>query len=543
MQKNKLLLLVIALLLTLGAAVFFPTEVSAAEDPILTEVRSLLVDYYVDKLPPEALTAGSVAELLKILGDPDTEYMTKAYYDHFMGSIENRSDNGMIGVVVAQEARGLLVDAVLEGYSAAERGLQSGDIIITVNGQSLAGKSLSEGIALLQGPEASLVDVVVLRGEAKLPFTLTRRIIETPLVNSELLDGHIGYIELSSFGENMSQQFGEHVQKLQSAGADSWLLDLRDNTGGYTDEALMLLGYYIGESRAIYIEDYMTSEEMISVPQDFTITGKTVVLTNGFSASASEVVVGALRDYGKALLVGGNTYGSGRVKWMIELSNGDYLKLTAYRFFSPNHGNIDKVGIAPQVPVNDSNSLLTGLLFLQTKDQATLAASTGDTHDYLKVETTAGSYVLPWQDMRTEEFWTAAQSVLSAPLKFYQGTASGWKALENTDRRWALYYEGYENCGHIYGVPVDKVLRLSPVSTNVNWSSANPDTMELINARNGKRLPYTLREAGAGEMLLTPNTALADDSEYWLVMHGLRDINGQVLPPGIAVIRTMPIIP
>ncbi|MDR1603716.1 MAG: PDZ domain-containing protein [Gracilibacteraceae bacterium] len=505
-----------------------------AEDDLLTEVRELLTIYYVDELKPEVLNAATVEEMIAGLNDPDTEYLSSEQYDRFIGSIDNESATGMIGVVIEEADGGLLVTDVLDGYSAGEQGVRAGDLIVAADGAALTGLTRDEAATLLRGAADSTVAITVRRGEETLNFMLTRRIISMPLAEGQLLDGHIGYVALTSFGMTMAEEFIMEANRLRSEGADCWLLDLRGNTGGYTEEALDLLGYFIGGNTAMIMEDYQSSEPVPAIRQETQLTEPIVLLTDAYSASSSEVVTGALRDYRRALLVGGNTYGSGKVKQIFRLSNGDYMKITIYRFFSPRHGAIDQVGIAPQLAVPGEEALNAGALLLAAQTDA----ANGDADGYIRAHTQAGVYTFSLEDLRAENYWLAGRIILalSKDIRLERGTAAGWEYLLPGLHSHYLYYPGYRNAGILDDVPPDKTFTLSAGETAVDWLTATPERLELIDAQTGRRLPYQVRET-AGTLEIQPGELLIPGADYWLVLHGLKDTAGGELPPELALIR------
>ncbi|MDR1321628.1 MAG: PDZ domain-containing protein [Gracilibacteraceae bacterium] len=524
-----------ALTLLLVALLPQPAVLAAdSGEDLLTEVRELLTIYYVDELRPDVLNANSVESMISLLRDPDTEYLSNDQYDRFIGSIDNESATGMVGIVIEGTDSGLRVTDVLNGYSAYEQGVRPGDVVTAADGVRLAGMSTDESTALLRGEPESQIRITVQRGEETLEFTLTRKILSMPLAEGTLLDGHIGYVALSSFGMTLTEEFIWEARELRAAGADCWILDLRGNTGGYTEEALDLLGYFIGSQTAMIMEDYQSSEAVPAVSQETRFTEPMVLLTDNYSASSSEVVTGALRDYRRALLVGGNTYGSGKVKQIFRLSNGDYLKMTIYRFFSPQHGAIDQVGIAPQLAVPGEEALNVGALLLNTHS----AAASGGADGYIRVHTPAGLYTVSLDDLRTENFWLAGRLILALEkdVALDRGTAAGWEYLPSGLHSHYLYYPGYRSAGILNNVLPDKVFTIS-ASLEVDWMTATRERVELINAQTGRRLPYTLAANSDGALELRPGEPLTPGADYWLVLHGLKDLAGRDIPPELAVIR------
>lgn len=528
--------LILALCLTLGA----PLMALGTENDMIQEVRDLLKNQYVDVVSDDVLNAPTIPEILKRLGDRNTEYMTAAEYDQFLDTL-NMSFSG-VGIEMEKVSQGVKVTKVMEGYGADKAGVRTGDILIEADGYSLAGKTTEYCAGKLRGLAGTTVKVKVLRGTQTLSYTITRMTIELPLVEGALLEEHIGYIAVYSFGEDTTTQFDRIARALNEKGADCWVIDLRNNGGGYTQAAIELLGYFIGEKTAVITKSRDIGIVYKAIKQDVTLQGPIVLLTNKYTASSSEIVSAALKDHEKATLVGETTYGSGRVKALMPLSNGDYLKMSIYRFFSPNSMAIDFVGVKPHLDLTGVDELKTAVLMLKNFDPDTNTTSTDKTN-YLLLEAGPYSYPLSLEDIRNSKNWLIGKKILDSAyvtttLKL--GGLNGWEPFyeEYLTDRYQIYYPGYVKAGDLRNIPVNKVFTVT-YTRPMDWESVTQDSIELIDTTTGDRIASTFTSLDDFRMTVTPVAALKANTPYWLVIHStIKDREGNTSTGGVALAMT-----
>lgn len=332
------------------------------------EVRELVQDYYVDVPPAGIMQAETVDKILEMIGDPHTTYFTREEYEEFVEAVDQKFSG--IGIYMDMVPGGVKVLSVIKGAPAEKAGIKYGDIITRAGDKSLKGLTSEESMALLRGPEGSEVRLTVQRVERTFEVTVMRQEVEVPTVSGQVINkGKTGYIDIDSFGSDTATEFGKEVKTLQGAGVKNWIIDLRDNTGGYLETAFEMAGYLIGEKPVINVKERDYSEVCTGVKQEVMINGPVVVLVNEYSASASEVLTGALQDYHRALVLGAKTYGKGTVQQIFKLSEGDVLKLTIARFYSPDGGIIDHRGITPDLAADeDTDALVLAEALLSGKE-------------------------------------------------------------------------------------------------------------------------------------------------------------------------------
>ena len=352
----RLTALILVLCLLVSPAAALTTE----------QARELLAEFYVDPVPQEVLDQPTIQDMLDALGDPYTEYLSAEEYQALLASMSGPVIGG-IGVTSTATGQGLEVQEVLEGGAAQAAGMQAGDILIAVDGQSIVGLTAEEASALIRGEAGTQVQIAYLRAGRRLSATLTRGSITLPSTTGTLLEGSVGYIECETWGHDTVDCFRDAITSLDGE-VGCWLVDLRGNTGGYTDAAVDAAGLFCGEGTQAALRfrggDLLHPDgyryEILQSQED-TITDKpVVVLVDGYSASSSEVFASILRDYSRAVIVGGRTFGKGLAQslWDEEVlpdyfSEGDCLKLTTARFYSPIGNNNHIIGVIPHFPVDD----------------------------------------------------------------------------------------------------------------------------------------------------------------------------------------------
>lgn len=478
------------------------TVVASSNGDVLPEIRFLIQNQYVDSVSADVLNAPTVEETLKRLGDPYTVYFSPEEYQGFVGSIDMRFYG--LGIHIEMEAEGVRVESVISGSPAKEIGLEPGDLIVSADGRSLAGLSSDEAVNTLRGPEGSVVQISVQRGTATKDYTVTRRAISEPTVTGEVLDGHIGYLDLNSFGRDTATEFQTAVNRLKSQAVDKWIVDVRDNGGGYLGSAFDLAGYFIGPDVVAQIKDRAGNlEQYRATVLGLTLSQPVIFLMNENSASASEILTAAVKDHQKATLVGTTTYGKGTVQSMFTLSNGGVLKMTVDRFYSPLGHAINQVGVNPDVEIKQADSLRVAELMLLAETEALVKA-------------------------RTMDYWEA------------WGELEKLGAANNQLEGYALYFPDYRQVSELSAIPLDKKFTVH-FAGSVDWQSVNNTSLELINSETGERTPGKFEPLGPSDVQVIPNVPLNPNTTYWLVIHpAVYGVDGGAMKDGaVAVAHTI----
>ncbi len=295
---------------------------------------------------------GAIEGYIDSLGDEYTEYIPademKEYTESIMGNFVG------IGIYMIQNTEKNLVQVLspIRESPAEKAGIKAGDLITKVNGVSYTADQMTEMSNTIKGEEGSNVTIEVLRGEQTLTFEVTRAKVNTNPIYSEKLENNIGYLEITSFDEGVAEDFKSKYLALKEQGIKGLVIDLRDNGGGIVDEALKIVDYIVPKNQTTLITvDKDGKEEVSKSKEDRLVEEPVVVLVNSSSASASEIMAGALKDLKCATIVGTKTYGKGVIQQLLTLSNGAGLKITVEEYYTPNKTKINKVGITPDYEV------------------------------------------------------------------------------------------------------------------------------------------------------------------------------------------------
>ena len=308
----------------------------------------------VEKSKDELLKA-AIEGILSVLDDKHTEYFTAEEYKKIMESYSGTMSG--IGVVFTLDDEGqVVVVRILEDTPASRAGIMEGDIITEVDGIKIKNMDLDKVLAMIRGKEGTEVNLKIYRPEEYdiIEVTVTRAIFDVPNLVSEILEEDVGYIWYYAFQDGGAQQLDREIKKLIDGGAKGLILDLRNNPGGVLDDAVEVCDLFLDEGIIVTIRERIEDKEIIgkySAREGKYTEIPLVVLINEFSASASEVVAGALRDNKRAILVGERSYGKGVVQVIYELSDGSGIKFTTAKYFLPLGSFIDGVGINPDVLV------------------------------------------------------------------------------------------------------------------------------------------------------------------------------------------------
>ncbi|MDD2694134.1 MAG: S41 family peptidase [Candidatus Gracilibacteria bacterium] len=297
-----------------------------------------------------------ITSLVSSLGDKHSSYFPPKEATDFSDTL--RGDFEGIGAVIDENPKGIKIQKVLEGSPAEKGGLKNGDIITMVDTTSLVGFTADEAVQKIRGPKGSKITISYLRGDDEnvQKVEIIRDIVLIPSTQEKIFTGSkIGYLEVGFFGEHTTQEFEKSLKNLTNSGAEGIILDFRNNPGGFLDSAVEILSIVLPVDTAAVItreNDARKNQTLYTIGGKFSNTQVPIVmLINEYSASASEIVAGALQDYERAILIGEKTYGKGSVQSPFVLSDGSILKLTIGRWYTPKDRGIDQEGIHPDISI------------------------------------------------------------------------------------------------------------------------------------------------------------------------------------------------
>ena len=354
--NKRFFLFFIILLFTFQKSFSENTDIYKKID-LFGEVLEKISKEYVDEVDQSKSMDSAINGLLQSL-DPYSAYMTPESFEGMQ--TETSGEFGGLGIEVGMEAGVVKVISPIDNTPASKAGLKAGDYIVKINNTQVQGKSLMEAVELMRGPVGSSIEITVRRRGVKkaLIFNITREVIQVQSVKSELIDNNIGYIRLTSFNENSSEQIKEKINKLnKNKDLKGYILDLRNNPGGLLSQAIKISDFFLENGEIVSTRSRQASENRKWFAKKGDLTnGKTlIILINYGSASASEIVAGALKDHKRAIILGENSYGKGSVQSIIPLKNRGAIRLTIAKYYLPSGKSISEVGVTPDIEVAEGS--------------------------------------------------------------------------------------------------------------------------------------------------------------------------------------------
>jgi len=323
------------------------------------EVLDKINKEYVEEVNQSDAMDAAINGVLQSL-DPYSAYMSPELFKEMQ--TETSGEFGGLGIEVGMEAGVVKVISPIDNSPAEKAGVKAGDYIVKINGVQVQGKTLTEAVELMRGPVGSPIEITIRRiGEKKsFVFEIIREIIEVKSVKSELIDDKVGYIRLTSFNENSADQIKDIVKKFKKENnIDKYILDLRNNPGGLLSQAIRISDFFLDNGEIVATKGRKSNEnrKWFAKKGDI-INGETLlVLINYGSASAAEIVAGALKDHKRAVIVGENSYGKGSVQSIIPLKNKGAIRLTISKYYLPSGKSISGEGVTPDIVIEEDSDL------------------------------------------------------------------------------------------------------------------------------------------------------------------------------------------
>ena len=322
---------------------------------LFSEVLNKINNEYVEEIDQSEVMDAAIDGVLQSL-DPYSSYMSPEMLSNMQ--TETSGKFGGLGIEVGMEAGVVKVISPIDNTPASKAGLKAGDYIVKINDEQVQGKSLSEAVDLMRGEVGSDIEITVRRKGVKkaLIFNITREIIKIQSVKSEILENSVGYLRLNAFNENSSDQIKNQLKVIKkNKNIKSYILDLRNNPGGLLSQAIKISDFFLNEGEIVSTKSRNKSEnKKFFARKGDIIDGKTlIVLINYGSASASEIVAGALKDHKRAIVLGEQSYGKGSVQSIIPLNNKGAIRLTISKYYLPSGKSISEVGVVPDIEIGE----------------------------------------------------------------------------------------------------------------------------------------------------------------------------------------------
>ena len=323
---------------------------------LFSEVLDKVKKEYVEDIDQSEVMDAAINGVLQSL-DPYSAYMSPSMYKEM--ATETSGEFGGLGIEVSMEAGVVKVISPIDDSPASKAGIKAGDYIVKINNIQVQGKSLTEAVELMRGPIGSEINITIRRVGVKkaLNFKIKRAVIEVASVKSEIKNNNIGYIRLTSFNENSSDQVKDKINIFKKKNIEYYILDLRNNPGGLLSQAIKISDFFLDKGEIVSTKSKKDSENRRWFAKKGDILdGKTfVVLINYGSASASEIVAGSIKDHKRAILIGERTYGKGSVQSIIPLKNDGAIRLTVSKYYLPSGNSISDVGVMPDFEISEEN--------------------------------------------------------------------------------------------------------------------------------------------------------------------------------------------
>jgi len=354
--SNYVFAIVIAILLNISSKVYSQNIDKLYEKiDLFSEVLEKIQNEYVEDVDQAEVMDSAINGLLQSL-DPYSAYMNPKIFEE--SQTETSGEFGGLGIEVSMESGVVKVIAPIDDTPASKAGIKAGDYIVKINGEQVQGKTLMEAVNLMRGPEGTSIEITVRRKglrKAK-TFKITREIIEIKSVISKIVDNKVGYLRLRAFNENSSNQLKKEISMLEkNKKIAGYILDLRNNPGGLLSQAVKISDFFLEDGEIVSTKGRKNRDNRkFFARKGDKINGKPlIVLINNGSASASEIVAGALQDQKRAILLGETSYGKGSVQSIIPLRNRGAIRLTVSKYYLPSGKSISEVGVVPDIKVEE----------------------------------------------------------------------------------------------------------------------------------------------------------------------------------------------
>lgn len=365
-----LLLLVVCIMEGIMLKVFvFSSDDGIARKSKLKQLKTVIDEYYLGEVDEEQLREYSYKGMIAGLEDPYSVYYTKEEYEDVEESSEGIFSG--VGIVLTQdmETKAITVVKPMKDGPAQKAGIKAGDILTKVEGEEISSdEDLSSVVSRVKGKEGTKVTLTFSRDGKEKDYTLTRQEIKNPTVEYEMLENKVGYIKITEFDEVTVEQFDDALSQLENDGMKKLVLDLRDNPGGLLDAVVDIADRILPTGMIVYTEDKNGKKTEYEAKSAECVEQPIAVLINGNSASASEILAGAIQDYKAGTLVGTTSYGKGIVQNIFQLGDGSAVKLTIANYYTPKGRNIHKKGIDPDVEVELKESLKDEIEIKKSED-------------------------------------------------------------------------------------------------------------------------------------------------------------------------------
>lgn len=504
-----------------------------ADDNLANEVKQALKTLYVDDLPNSLYDKTSINDILMEINkkDPFTKYYSAIKYNEVIKSIDN--DTSGLGIYLEMNSDGAKVISMNDITPERNAGLMVGDIIVMADGHILVGATKDAALRYIRGNDSGIITLKIKRGTSLMILYVNRQHTSNYAIETHILDNHIGYIKINSFSENGGTEFNYIIKSYQKKRIDRYIIDLRFNTGGFIQAATDIAGYFIGTNVEMVSKSKFNSEKKYYAKYHGILINRPVIfLVNKYTASAAEMLTAAVKDYKKAYIIGTKTFGKGSIQYPDKLSNGSYLKLTIERFSSPKGNPIDKVGVVPDLVIDENvDALKIAELIMDSQQQ--LSSKQGS----IKLCYDDKTVVLNATKAISQDYWQAFTELLkrakiNGSVSFWNIT--DWKNIqpESFNNFEEIYFHNYDIKQDMTGLDSNKAIELH-FNTKIIDRSINSKNIELVDSITGERVKTKYITDNNNDITVAPLNDLSKGYTYYLVVNpGILKANNVALGKG-----------
>ena len=471
MRKTILVTVIVLLCLSLVQPVWALDNMSDST-ALFEELLQYVYENHLDTPKLDTLVNGAINGMLNSLNDPYSEYLSRDNYDQLKFSLNG--DFVGIGIILDTKDSLIYAKEVLKDSPAYKAGIKNDDVLLKVDGKDIAGFSIVDVVQMIRGPKGSNVVINILRGNRRIDFSINRDLVNMPTVEYKMLKDKTGYIVIESFGSDTDKEFSVAIDSLRASEMRSLILDLRNNTGGYLFSAIEIAGHFIKHGDPIVkVVDCNGKAEVFLSDGKAEINGiPMVILTNEFTASASEVLTGALHDYKMAVSIGDRTYGKGVVQNVIPLEKGGALKLTVAKYLTPLGHDLNHIGLEPDRSV------------LATRLQFPIAQQLLNPPIARLIEFNIGQQevVVNGEAIDNESVPYISDGQVFVPLRFALEALLYEVSWSSEDSESGIRITGYNNSLVLF--PNEKLARLNGLETNLGSEIMNKEGVSYISVKD-----------------------------------------------------------
>ena len=495
-------------------------------DDLLDQAKHLLNNFYYYDIPESIDKAKSVKEIIGQLEDPYTQYYTEEEFEKLQEDINNMVSG--VGVHYKKHKEGIEITDIIPGSSAEYSGVKLGDIVIKIDRKEIQELSLKTIDKYLKGQEGTKVILDVKRGSKIVTFILERRTVEIPTVNSKILNQNVGYVDIKSFGNKTPKLFKENIESLLNDGMKSLIVDLRGNPGGYTSSAYEIAGCFIGSSTATVMKDKKGNETFYrGESQDLLRDIPTIFITDNNTASASEILTSAIKDYERAFVVGNKTYGKGVQQTSFILMDDSVLKVTTHEFFSPLGHKINKTGVEPHFDTKEINPLKIAELLFSGNEHREYNSQ------LVKLSIDGKEFTIDLKKGKNRNYRSAFKYIIeNSDGEYVQiGSKDNWVKFDKNKINNDFYFDGLKTLESLTKSSKDTEFTVK-FNKDIRPRTANELNIKLIDGTflEEVQLEYTINKSN--EIKIKCKENLSTNKEYYLLVEGIESVDGMPLKSG-----------